>query len=359
MRIDFTWPDHLIPMVAEIGTNQFVVDLFINSILLENDEDAPRRVTRMILDLMHEDQPLWRMEIPLPALVSHLSVDSEMDSLSEESRRNIVGEYLAGRIKKIHRTATFQPGSQGLMRRFPIRFLGVSAPDTLIVRVFSGPHLIGRKSISVIPFVNRLAFNFPLNGVWQAINNFDYTLGHRAYAGQEFAVDFVQVGPNGLVRKGKTDDPDDFFCFGADVEAIGDGEVVQIENKIEDNPADCNQSGSESTLRIKKHGYLAGRSGNHIIIKHDEDRYSLYAHLQKESIPVKPGDTVKKGQLIGRVGNSGQCSNAHLHFQLNEGPNPLGHRGLPMTFENLQDSNGLPLPLITHNNVIVHKVKQG
>jgi len=358
MRIDFTWPDYLIPMVAEINPNQYMIDLFINSILIENNEDIPRRVTRMILDLMHEDKPLWRMEMPLPALVSHLSIDSEMDTLREESRRNMVGEYLAGRIGKLHRTATFQPGQQGLMRRFPIRFIADSPPDALIVRTFSGPHLIGREAISIKPFVNRLAYNFPLNGVWQAVNNFDYTLGHRAYAGQEFAEDFVQVGSNGLIRKDESSNPDDYFCFGAEVEAIADGEVIRTENTIEDNPAEYEISRSNSIARIEKYGYLTGRAGNHIAIKHAEDRYSCFSHLQKGSVELKPGDSVKKGQMIGRVGNSGQCSNAHLHFQMNEGPNPLGNRGLPMTFENLQDSYGNDLPLITQNNIIIHKVKK-
>jgi len=357
MRIDFTWPDYLIPMVAEISPDQYIVDLFINSILIENDEDIPRRVTKMILDLMHEDKPLWRMEMPLPALISHLSVDAEMDTLREESRRNMIGEYLARRINKIHRTATFQPGQQGLMRRFPIRFIAESPPDTLIVRTFSGQHLVGREPISIKPFVNRLAYNFPLNGVWQAVNNFDYTLGHRAYAGQEFAEDFVQVGPNGLIRRGETDKPDDYFCFGAEVEAIADGEVLQSESNIPDNPAEYDKTVSDARIRIEKHGYFTGRAGNHIIIKHAEDRYSCYSHLQEKSVLLKPGDSIKKGQVIGRIGNSGHCSNAHLHFQMNEGPNPLGNRGLPMTFENLHDSYGNALPLITQNNVIVHKVK--
>ncbi|HPQ42563.1 MAG TPA: M23 family metallopeptidase, partial [bacterium] len=347
MRIDFTWPDHLIPMVAQMGEDQYIVDLFINSMLLENDEDTPRRLTRVILDLMHTDNPLWRMEIPLPALIPHLAVDAHIGSFSEESKRNMVGDYLAQRITNVHADATFQPGVQGLIRRFPIRFIASSAPDTLIARAFSGSHLIGRSEIAIRPFKNRYAYHFPVTGVWQVIRNFDYTLGHRAYAGQEFAIDLVRLGDNGLLRRNTKDSPDDFLCFGAPVQAMADGEIIRIEHAIEDNRVGCQSDQKEFERRIKKYSYLSARAGNHVIIRHEDDRYSFYAHLRKDSIPLTTGSTVKKGDEIGAVGNSGQCTFSHLHIQLNEGPNPLGSRGLPMTFSDLSDITGNALPMIT------------
>jgi len=356
MKISFTWPDYLIPMVAPLGGDQFLVDLFINSILLENDEDTTRRFTRMVLDLVNDDRSLWRMEIPLPAIVSHLAVDPDLNSLPEESRRNLVGEYLADHIDVIQSDPSFQPGNKGLLRRFPIRFLSHSIPDTLIARAFSGPHLIGRAAISIKPFVNKREYCFPVSGVWQVINNYDYTLGHRAYAGQEFAIDLIKIGADGLLRKGESNKPTDYFCYGSVVESMLDGEVIATEGRIPDNPAGCESDGEGFHRRTTKYGYISGRSGNHVVIKHDNDRYSFYAHLQKDSVVVKPGDLVHLGQEIGRVGNSGHCSLAHLHIQLNEGPNPLGHRGLPMTFSNLSDLYGEKLPFVTHNNVVVHRL---
>ncbi|MBN1295502.1 M23 family metallopeptidase [bacterium] len=355
MRIDFTWPDHLIPMVAAVGDGQHIVDLFINSILLENDEDTSRRLTRVILDLMDSDNPLWRMEIPLPALISHLAVDSKIHTLPEDVRTSMVGDYLTSRIMRVQSDATFAPGSQGLLRRFPIRFIASTVPNTLIARAFSGPHLIGRSEVALVPFKNRFLFHFPVSGIWQVIRNFDYTLGHRGYAGQEFAVDLVQLGTDGMIRKQRTDTAEDYFCFGAAVEAIADGEVIRCESRLTDNPVHCESDPSQMAERIKTYGYLSAHSGNFVIIKHTEDRFSFYAHLKHESVTVTPGSPVEKGQVIGTVGNSGQCSIAHLHLQLNEGPNPLGSRGLPMTFDDLRDLTGNPLPLITNNNVVVHR----
>ncbi len=53
-------------------------------------------------------------------------------------------------------------------------------------------------------------------------------------------------------------------------------------------------------------------SGNMIYIDHGQGIISLYAHLS--DISVKPGDIVKQGDVIGKVGQTGRVTGAHLHF---------------------------------------------
>lgn len=62
-----------------------------------------------------------------------------------------------------------------------------------------------------------------------------------------------------------------------------------------------------------------GGAGNKVVIKHPNNIYSIYMHLKKNSIIVKKGDIVVNGQVIGEMGNSGNSSGRHLHFQLEVG----------------------------------------
>jgi murein DD-endopeptidase MepM/ murein hydrolase activator NlpD len=60
--------------------------------------------------------------------------------------------------------------------------------------------------------------------------------------------------------------------------------------------------------------------GNSVVIEHPGPVFSLYAHLKTGSVKVKAGAKVKKGTVVGLCGNSGNTSEPHLHFQLQDGP---------------------------------------
>ncbi|WP_051338013.1 M23 family metallopeptidase [Streptomyces flavidovirens] len=59
--------------------------------------------------------------------------------------------------------------------------------------------------------------------------------------------------------------------------------------------------------------------GNAIVVKHDNNTYSQYAHLSK--VNVYPGQKVKTGERIGLSGNTGNSSGPHLHFEIRTTPN--------------------------------------
>jgi murein DD-endopeptidase MepM/ murein hydrolase activator NlpD len=71
--------------------------------------------------------------------------------------------------------------------------------------------------------------------------------------------------------------------------------------------------------------------GNYVVIKIGEGRYAYYAHLQKgqKGVLVEPGDRVEKGQVIGKLGNTGNTDAPHLHFMLINGKAPLTSSALP------------------------------
>ena len=85
-----------------------------------------------------------------------------------------------------------------------------------------------------------------------------------------------------------------------DVLSINDGTVVKIYNQIRNNDTHI-----RNTMNA---------GGNDIVIDHGSF-YSYYAHLSYNSIKVKKGDKVKKGQPIARAGSTGNSSAQHLHFE--------------------------------------------
>jgi murein DD-endopeptidase MepM/ murein hydrolase activator NlpD len=71
--------------------------------------------------------------------------------------------------------------------------------------------------------------------------------------------------------------------------------------------------------------------GNHVILRHD-GAWSAFAHLAPGSVAVEAGATIRTGDVLGRVGHTGNSTAPHLHFQLMDGPDPLTARGLPCAF---------------------------
>jgi murein DD-endopeptidase MepM/ murein hydrolase activator NlpD len=62
--------------------------------------------------------------------------------------------------------------------------------------------------------------------------------------------------------------------------------------------------------------------GNYVILKCG-DVYPLFAHLKRGSVCVHPGDIVRSGDPLGKVGNSGSSLQPHLHFQVMNTPDPF------------------------------------
>ena len=69
-----------------------------------------------------------------------------------------------------------------------------------------------------------------------------------------------------------------------------------------------------------------GAYGVYVVIRHEIDGQvveSVYAHMREGSLALTPGQTVRVGQLVGRVGNSGRSTGAHLHFEVRVGGEPV------------------------------------
>jgi murein DD-endopeptidase MepM/ murein hydrolase activator NlpD len=105
---------------------------------------------------------------------------------------------------------------------------------------------------------------------------------------------------NSFKTNGKTNE--DFYAFNKELLAPCDGTVVSVVDGIKDN-----QSGVLNPLHIP---------GNTVIIQNTNNEYLFFAHFKQNSIVVKQGQKIKQGQLLGLCGNSGNSSEPHLHFHI-------------------------------------------
>jgi murein DD-endopeptidase MepM/ murein hydrolase activator NlpD len=72
--------------------------------------------------------------------------------------------------------------------------------------------------------------------------------------------------------------------------------------------------------------------GNHLVVDIGEGCFAALAHLKRGSITVRSGEDIASGQPVAQVGNSGNSTEPHLHFQLMDGPHPATAAGLPFAF---------------------------
>jgi hypothetical protein len=162
----------------------------------------------------------------------------------------------------------------------------------------------------------------PLNGNWLVSNGgrTPETNNHnrppdQGPQNQIYAYDFR------MESTGKETTLEEFKCFGKEVLAPGDGVITQvITGSIDVLPGERDRSVGV---------------GNAIIIDHKNGEYSMLCHFKHNSIKVKVGDKVKQGDVIGLCGNTGNTSQPHIHFNLQDGPRMHKANALPAQFRKI------------------------
>lgn len=144
----------------------------------------------------------------------------------------------------------------------------------------------------------------PVSGEWKISQAHDGEHTHQK--DWRHAWDFIMTDKNGEQFQDKGDKLTDYFCYQKNTIAVDDGIVEEIVKNVPDN--DIGENNLEKNW------------GNTIIIKHNDYLYSKYSHLQKDSIKLNKGEWIKKGEVIGKVGNSGRSPYPHLHFQMQTTP---------------------------------------
>ena len=164
------------------------------------------------------------------------------------------------------------------------------------------------------PQVTRLTL--PFDGIWGVLQGFDSDETHRGYAA--FALDFVPAQRAGTKEPPRGAPLTAWACYGRLVLAPADGTVVAAAGGHRDSPA-----------------HVEGRApGNYVILQHAPHEYTEFRHLAAQSVTLKVGDRVRRGDPIGRCGNSGNAETPHLHVGFLSSFDPIVTR--PMTFSAYQ-----------------------
>jgi hypothetical protein len=144
---------------------------------------------------------------------------------------------------------------------------------------------------------------------------------HVVDQAQKNAFDLLITDEKGNSYKTIGQTNDDYYVFGKKIIAPAAGEVVLVVEGIKDNtPGEMNPI------------YVPG---NTVIIKTANDEYLFFAHFKQHSIKVKQGQQVKQGELLGLCGNSGNSTEPHLHFQIQNVENMNKATGVKSYFDNI------------------------
>ncbi|MFD0796845.1 M23 family metallopeptidase [Maribacter chungangensis] len=169
-------------------------------------------------------------------------------------------------------------------------------------------------AIVEIPELTTLSLGLPFKQKGQWLYETDSHQGARQITEgqvtypQRFAVDWMLINTDGSFAKGNIKANADWKTYGVEIIAVADGEVVNLKDDIKENEP----LSEKMAVRMNKETI----GGNYVVLDIGNNTYASYGHLMPNSLKVKIGDRVKKGQVLALLGNSGNSDCPHLHFQL-------------------------------------------
>lgn len=151
---------------------------------------------------------------------------------------------------------------------------------------------------------NLTKMHLPFKGEWSVTWGGDTKEQnyHVESVAQKNAFDFLIYDEKKSSHIGTGQSNEDYYAFGKELLAPCDGEVVLVVDGVKDNIP-----GTLNPIYIP---------GNTVIMKAISGEYLFFAHFKQFSIKVKQGQKISMGEVLGLCGNSGNSSEPHLHFHL-------------------------------------------
>lgn len=255
--------------------------------------------------------------------------------LANNSTGNVIAEYTGIDLDTLmHEPAR---GIIDFMLLFYLNFEELAdVPDSLYHRLTfnsNGRKIVKEGGTATINKAAPIVLAPPVRGEnWMAANGPASYVDHRKavfevvgkiYVAQRYAIDWVKYGPNGFFFEADGMKNSEHFAYDQNIYAVADGIVVDAKDNIPDNTPP--EAPTPTFARL---------AGNYIMLQMDNGYYAFYAHLIPGSLQVKIGDEVKKGDVIAKLGNTGNSTGPHLHFHVCDGIDKIFSEGVPYVIDN-------------------------
>jgi Peptidase family M23 len=138
---------------------------------------------------------------------------------------------------------------------------------------------------------------------------------------QRFAIDWMRLDEQHRAWVGDPARLSSYLSYGQPLIAAAAGRVVEARRGFADQTPPDNPTPPT----------FVDLPGNHVTLRVGPGIYLLYAHMKPGSVRVRVGERVRRGQLLGKLGNSGNSATPHLHLQV-QATRSFASDGLPFVF---------------------------
>ncbi len=334
-------------------------DLVVHSVIVATGPEERLALDGVRLDILAQGKIRLSQVIAPDQMVSQARRMAGVPFAEFVSGQLLNAGGLAGVFERPLRFASSETlgPSQALIAtrlHFSVGFVPETVRLTARLHDADGHRQTATSQVPVTAYKPAIAYRAPLDGPWLMTSIPGVRSHHRFNPSTEFAVDFFKLGPDGHIIHGDPHKAENFYGFGAPVRAVADGVVVvAIRDQVQDRAALVRKPGEALKaflgrvdafhMAMMAKDFRAANAGNLVTIRHEKDgavEYSSYGHLQSGSVRVAPGDHVRQGETIAKVGDTGDSAAVHLHFQINAGPDAFTAKSLPAVLTNLDASDG-------------------
>ncbi len=214
-----------------------------------------------------------------------------------------------------------------LKHRITTSFQSANQPLQTYIAIDPGTEVSSQEAVVIAP---------PLRGNnWLVANGSGAIISPHRYTVQAtngqlrppeyFAIDFVRFDEQQHLYIDDIKDVKNWFGYGSDIISVAAGRVIEVRDDLPDDIP------GEARPKLTADEY----AGNHVIVDIGNGKYASYAHLAPGSIVVRKGEQVQQGQVLGKLGNSGNSDGPHLHFQITDSGSFLNTNGLPFAFDRM------------------------